>query len=712
MVARVSTKGGVVRLRDLFAGGTPAGGARRPASWVPAGVAVSVAGREIPGGLIYAGCGMTSISGHPTEPALIDPTLPVDWRKPDLTGRTMGYWPFYDGITPQARAGYLQWLIGGRRDPTAYIGYVFLFYYGLERRVLSDLGLRAGDAEVGVIAAEVRRLAELYGHHGSFGTYARNFLDLVDSATLINDDTSPGDIEMDERTWQVPFALRVAVARLAADGKPLSGDWALAWLRNHPMAYLRTPADRCAEEFDALFRLRYVEEYGEGIQLRGTGQRIRIDYRPASGGFGGSVEATVGDLPDVTWGDANMGELRAVAASCSDALDPYSRYLGRHPDGRGTPQASGLLPESVLREYGGAPVRNLSTWLESVEDFGVVPVDELVGAWSPDLTVGKIGKTEAVALASLLAKLGYGIEPDVRFGSPRLKAGGSAVLFRLPAGSAATPSPEYTEASLLIRLSGLLAASDGRVSEEERRLLATHLESSAGMEEAERRRVEASLVWVGATGLQLTGLKRKLEALPQSQRVTLGRFLVDVAIADGEVSPEEITTLTKLYRLLGLEEANVYSAVHAIEAGDDRPVVVLEGSSERRHPIAGLRPSLDIDRERLAARRAETAEVAALLGEVFAEEDSTAVAPVVVSPVADDSRLGLDTAHIAVLAMLPSKESWSRAELEKLILGQGLPLVDAAIDRINEAAFDQCDEPVLEGEDPWELNQYALEALS
>jgi hypothetical protein len=50
----------------------------------------------------------------------------------------MGYWPLYSGIDPASRAAYLHWLTGGRKAPEAYIGYVFLFFYGIERRVLVD----------------------------------------------------------------------------------------------------------------------------------------------------------------------------------------------------------------------------------------------------------------------------------------------------------------------------------------------------------------------------------------------------------------------------------------------------------------------------------------------------------------------------------------------------------------------------------------------
>jgi hypothetical protein len=219
-------------------------------------------------------------------------------------------------------------------------------------------------------------------------------------------------------------------------------------------------------------------------------------------------------------------------------------------------------------------------------------------------------------------------------------------------------------------------------------------------------------VWVGATGLQFTGLKKKLEALPLPERTVLGHFLVDVAAADGNISPDEITTLTKLYGMLGLDEKAVYSAIHAMASGEDRPVTVRAADEDTRHAIPEPIPAgVQIDLVRLNARRAETAEVAALLSSVFTEDEPENVAPPATLQ-AEHSALGLDAAHSALFETLCAQQSWTRVELEALVESYGLALVDAAIDRINEAAIEHCNEPILEGEGPWELNDYALEAIS
>lgn len=71
-----------------------------------------------------------------SEPSAIDTSLPIAhdsgmWSVVDLS-----YYPAYAQLNPEQRAVYLNWL-RDIRDPVP-IGYVFLFYYGLERYLFTD----------------------------------------------------------------------------------------------------------------------------------------------------------------------------------------------------------------------------------------------------------------------------------------------------------------------------------------------------------------------------------------------------------------------------------------------------------------------------------------------------------------------------------------------------------------------------------------------
>ena len=154
-------------------------GARPPSRWVPPAATVNVAGYVLRDGMIYVGEAVRAVRGGAPEPALINPRLPVNRSNPFRAGQGMSYWPSYSDISPENRAAYLEWLADGRRSPDAYIGYVFLFFYGLERRALIDSATDPGIAsEMPRIIREVEELLAVYGHNGSFSTYAGGLLEL------------------------------------------------------------------------------------------------------------------------------------------------------------------------------------------------------------------------------------------------------------------------------------------------------------------------------------------------------------------------------------------------------------------------------------------------------------------------------------------------------------------------------------------------------
>ncbi|MBP7996197.1 MAG: TerB N-terminal domain-containing protein [Candidatus Microthrix sp.] len=679
-------------------------------------------GQVIAGGLLYVGSRARSGDGQTFEPALIDPSLPVQWRRPDLTGATMGYWPSYGALDPSARAGYLNWLLGGRSDPNAYIGFVFLYFYGFERRFLVDLGSNSNHPDAALITAEVLRLLAIYGDNGSFQMYAGRFLALIETISAMTAPVTPPAWASVPRSWEIPPVVRVGLGRYVAAKQPIPAEWALAFLRLHPEANLRTPATRCTDEFDELFVQRYRAKFGDGIVARIPKARVEVHYQPASGGLRGDYRQRLEDVPDVCASKALFDKIREVEASCTDSLDAYSRFLGRNPDGASEPAALGLLPDELLATRGGATLDSLRTWGATLAEQGAVAVllDDVVQRWAPGRTE-KLTKKDAVSLASLLAKFNIGIEPDVRFGGKTPTPGSTAVVFILPDQAPAAPSAPYAAAAALVHLTAVVASSDGSIDDGERLHLARHLEASLELDGPERARLNAHFTWLTVGKPSLTGVKTKVNALSVAQRSAIGLFLVDLAAADGVVSPEEITTLTKLYKLLGIDESELYRTVHTLGTDTDTdtgPLTVRTADYDApRHAIPAPDPAgtgIRLDPAKVQARMAETATVTALLADIFTEEDPPAD-PVPSAPSPDDSDgvtiEGLDSAHSALAAHLLAQTTWERADAEKAAGNLGLLMLAGAIDRINEAAMDICGEPLIDGDDPLELNHYAAQEL-
>lgn len=647
------------------------------------------------------------------EPALINPKLPVDRSRPDREGQGMNYWPSYSDISSPCRAAFLEWLAGGRVDQRAYIGYVFLFFYGLERRAIADAKHSdSAKQELPLIREEAQRLLGLYSHNRSFKSYATRFVDLLD-ATLTTKRGYEADPPVPSESWEVPLQLKVGLGHLALDAHPMPAAWALAWLECDPETHLRTPAKRCRDEFQRLFELRYRVRYGEGIVLKPNKTKVSAHYRPASASFGSMVDVTVGDLPDLTALSGPVKRLREIADECSNELDAYSRWLGRNAESRGSLAAIALLPNELAETAQGTEVDALLSWLEESlsDDRTLLAASELITRW-PSVKSEKQTKAESVLMAQLLQKKGFGIEPDVRFGGPSLSADMKVLLFRLASDSPTAPSPPYVGATALLHLAAAVSAADGSISDKEEEHLERHMAASLDLTPGEPERLSAHLQWLLAAPPSLAGFKKRLAGFKESQRETIGRFLVTVAGADGHIGPDEITILSKIYRLLGLEADAVFSHVHALsttpatEPVTIRPAEPSEGG-KTIPPPPSVEREFTLDVEAIAAKLDETAAVAALLGDVFADDEAgLAVAPAQKA----EAVAGLDSLHSAFLRALVERPAWDRNEIEELAGRIGV-LPDGAIDLVNDAALEKVGDVLCEGEDTIQIDHRVLEEL-
>ncbi|WP_188778337.1 tellurite resistance TerB family protein [Marmoricola endophyticus] len=739
----------------------------RTVQWIGPGTTATIGKYTVPGGMLYVGHGLQAPRGG-TDPALIDPRLSVSRAPANLSNAQMGYWPAYDEISPTARAGYLTWLASGRRDPRADIGFVFLFLYGLERRALVDIPAnRRLGVELAPMRAELQRLLDVYGENYSFRSYASKFLDVLDvlgEVAEVEGDSAAAAPPLDlERRWEAPLRLRVGLGAMASDGKPIPADWALAWAWYHPEIHLRTPATRCREEFTALFNSRYGDAFGEGIRVRPGKTQIKVEYYTATSGMG-AAQLSMG-VPDVFTMAAPRNHLAKLVESVTADLDAYSRYLGRNPEGKASLAAAALLPVDLAGDP-SPQVADLVDWAAGLADSGSATTGaEVLSRW-PAKSAERLAKAEAVTFATLLARYGLGMEPDVRLGGPAITTVSKVVTFRTgtePQPQASTAA--YAGAATLLHLATAVAAADGHVSAEEQRHLVNHLERALDLTPGERVRLGAHMRWLAATGVKLTGLVKRVEVLTEPQRSSVADLLVAVAAADGVISSEEIASLTKIFTLLGVDPAQVHTRLHALLAGGrpspaTSPVVVREATgADPGYPISPPPPPpldpadvdgpavFQLDARVIEAKFAETAAVGALLADIFGDDEpattgnqpppeqvagvdasgETLVAATGTSApvpgaaadggdettrVAASSYEGLDAAHSAFLQALLGETTWSRADIEELAESNHL-MPDGAIDIINEYALEITGDTLLDENDTdtFTINDFAREEL-
>jgi TerB N-terminal domain/TerB-C domain len=675
-------------------------------AWVPADKTVQVDRYTIPG-LVYVGDGLMSLrSADQTEPCLIRPKLKVQCPYPDYQGTQMPYYPSYTQMKPASRSAYLEWLSTGRRKPTVAMCYVWLFLYGLERRVFHDFLALTSDhyqTELDQIIAEVEQLEKLYGDRsygmsGVFGHQTKPFLDLC---RALRNQPLYETLNLLEAN---PLAVQIGLGQLLQQGRSIPADWAIAWWSRLGKRQLRLAATRCFNEFQALFRVRYAQQYGEGLKIEPGKVMLKIEYQPTNHSFGRLVPIDLGDLPDITQFLGKLARISDLVEGCTIELEPLSRFLGRNPNDRTSSADTArvaLLPTALLLTHGGTVVTHLQQWLEKqfLESQTIlVSGKELFKYWS-GVNAEKLTKPEAIGLSHLLEQLGYGMEPDPRFGGalPTIKS--NIVLFQTDVNFEDLSS-DYSEATLAAHLATFAVTAEQITIHSESNShhnLESSLLTFATLKISERQRLEAYLQWLSQEKPTLKNLKTRIDSVMPEQRSRIAKFLVQIT-SNRQPTPQKVQLLEKVYNLLGLDSQTLYSDIH--NCTTQEPVTVRSAAPVLGYQLPPAPSEFALNMALVQSKLAESKEISNLLAEIFVDEETPAPKTVV----------GLDAAHTTFLLKLAKQTHWQRDELTAIATQFDL-MLDGALETINELAFDHCDELIIEGDDPIEVNADVLREL-
>ena len=678
----------------------------RALRWIEPGGDATVAGRKI-GGMVYLGSEPLQENWGPVGGAFIDPSLPVARVGSDFSGESMPYWPNYGDINPGARATYLDWLGGGRADRGLGLGYVFLYFYGLERRFFVDT---PAQDERRTLVAEVKRLLDVYGANRSVQRYFSAFLN---AAQIVLGLTAAAEPRFEKSGYELPLELRVAIGQMVKAGQPLSADWLLGWYINHPETSLRTTMKRAFPECRALFMLLFDDQFPEGLRIRPPRRLLSARYVAASRAFEVDLNRFLPDVPDISGMTKPLIVAKELVEKVTDALAKYSYFLGRNPEGRETIEAHALLPERLWPLFPCREMENLRHWAEGIiKSGGFLPVEQIIEQLE-GVAPKTIKNRQLTGAADALARLSIGMAPDPRFALRSPKLGEPVVLFKLPQGITALEevSDKYKNVLVCIAIGSFVIHADGTIAAKERNELETRI-TTADLSETERARLFANLEWMLSIPPDLALVRRHLKDIPESTGHEFGQIALAMAAADGVIDPGEIKAIERLYKVIGLKTEDVYSDLHALTASSE-PVTVRQADIPARGFAIPSPPDRDnkvvLDAERVASLMADTARVSSVLVDIFREDQSEEDSEETQEDTVTDFP-GLDGPHAAFLGDLLTRPHWDEAEF--VALAEQFRLMRAGVlETLNEWSFDRFGDMLIEEYEGYNLNPEIVHQL-
>lgn len=610
-------------------------------------------------------------------PHVVSRKLKVDFQS-DSADKT-SYYPSYSELNPRQRGAFLKWLETGRSSPTVDLGYVFIYFYGLEHRAVRE---KLNHLE---IFNELLRLHKIYSSTSrSFKGYAERLIGWLIAANP---------------SWNLD--------ELITDKSLISelGD------HDIPQSYfsqrLNSQADFARLSFDSLFGECYISKANPGIVkdeafILYKEKLAKLTREPSVSEVDQTIDYTSSSSfwfeESLTVRINRIGNESKFSSMIQDVFNELSEYAQAKSIGEF--HTSFLLPAQLQSYFPDPKVTSLKN--EFLISKKVIDLDDLanrVGVQIKDT----YGVVQSRKLSRVMTNLDLMIEPEFEVTGKSYKSGEKVVVTvkqKFPCKGVS--QQRYLKASALFDLGMSIAVSDSKLDEKEAGHVIQHLTQSLKLNEEESFRLMLRKSLIEEGSIKVTGLTKKMiDSLQTKDLKVIGKFLFAIAAMDGQLDKNEVKLLEKNFKKFGLDDGFLGELIKEASTQPNGPVLLKAGKeSKKGSAIPQLKDdnAIILDDAALRAAFANTEEVSRILSDVFVEQDipempelSQTVEPSAVSA----PEMTLKEAHKALLDFLLTKSIWDCSEVEDFCRSLGV-MYGSSINVLNEWAEAQYGEPILE----------------
>jgi hypothetical protein len=674
-------------------------------------------------GLVYL------CDGFSDEPSAINTMLPVA-RSGDGAEK-LPYYPSYSQFSPAQRTCYLQWLAAGRTDANPAsrdFGYLFTFFYGLERRLFID---EDHSESLATAAATILQEYAAFGVSHSLSNYFSSYLHFwgFTQGAARYAQLWPWIVGLPNSILRED-AVRLVLHSLSAWGKPLPAEVAFDVMLNNPEVVKPSIALRKhGSPFHELFLARFREALPNGAPLINPGTSSKVEYLSGNIALRG-FSMSAGRKRNLSVQVNRTLIDREAGTRCMEvwnqAVSEMKRYerVTKHVSPSGFSIRSFTALPKELRTKQVETLR--PQWQQFVSSIGTVDghvilktssLAGFLGIGLKDwLTNQQIDDISVAAQA-----FSYEIAPAPADYGSRWRAEQEVALIPLTGREPGKHSPPFLGIAALIQMAAHIATSNGVVDAGGGEMTKALVDSS-GCTQAEQEHLRAlANLLLRDTDNAPRSLSAVVKNIPAESAASMARTLTRIAAADGVITLEEEKALYGLFRQLHVPRALGRGMI--AEVGEPREVVA-EGADAPVRGEAIPRPSkkaparrpLSLDHKKVEAIEIETREVIAMLSRVMEESESEsepapfepvlqkAAVPVMEGP---DWTMGLDPQFVPLAARLAGKDQWSQEEL-KAVASEYHLIPSAAVDAINAWAEDALGDFLLVGDEPVSVQKHLL----
>src|SRR5690606_11914353 len=120
---------------------------------------------------------------------------------------------------------------------------------------------------------------------------------------------------------------------------------------------------------------------------------------------------------------------------------------------------------------------------------------------------------------------------------------------------------------LMLQAALAVAGQGSEIIQSELDVAVEAIERQFALPESERLRIEAHVRWLQLNPITLARLENRVRLLPALEREAFAGVLLEIAAADGHITPAEVRVIERFYRALELDPARVPADLHHASVG-------------------------------------------------------------------------------------------------------------------------------------------------
>ncbi len=494
---------------------------------------ITILGMKINGALIY-----TNTTGIKSRFPHVIPQELKAMPSSDVK-ISLDYWSSYSEMSVGNRYDFLKWLSSGREDLDIDIGLLFVYFYGLEWRIIKD------KKDYKWIAEETLRLLSIY-ENNSFQNYANNLLTYIsfEGVKKLNTKTVKRikEIAKSSKSYGVMAQsglifilegvdkvtskiLLLQIPIFDCSNRSMIPEKVGGIFYEHLNFLLKDNIDAYCKESSILNRnVRYYASSHviEDRILKGKYVHVPIETQEKLG---------------KKWNQA------------IEDLRKYSNRIGKDSNEK----LFTLLPDNLKKNM-SHPLQKILEKILDHKNEQVLKFGELAEKCRVPYKE-KYSLKDCSSISNILNDNQLSIEPDPEYFRKSFKYDDNVCIFkgRLPLLKGA----DYSTVSILIDLGVSLAHVDGVYNETEAQTIEkVILKRFCPNDINLKTRVSKRLQIYKDSPPRIVGLVKKLsERLNVDELIDLGNFLFEIAHADGDYDENEKAFIKKTFKGLGIEES-------------------------------------------------------------------------------------------------------------------------------------------------------------